>query len=393
MHIRSLQARDLLKGKAVNAKRYIVIDIGEGTIDIAVHAVECHEDSGRKYVHELEGCIGSADGATVVDKKFETFLCDLDVPGYPKVFSKMRPNPQVWNKLMANFETSKVKYDGKCEMIIEMPASMIVQYPEKAQQIFKSLVRNKSPQVYFNERSTLLRVSPDICLKWYEPTISSTAELIRKLHAKHKVEALFVVGGFAKCKILSQRLEVEFPTLQLVIPEDPAFAIIQGAVQYGSVKAIESRTSHATYGIKCMRPFRDGDDLNKKTWSKKYKAYYCDDIFHVMVTRKQKLDPGAPYTTTLSPTEVDQTSMCIAIYATDAKDPKYVTDSGCVKIGTFSIKINPLSPGATAKDVDRRVTIMMEFSGPEILVTAVDNTGNYHNEQTIDFLPTCQYDQ
>ena len=393
MHIRSLQARDLLKGKAVNAKRYIIIDIGEGTIDVAVHAIECHEDSGKEYVHELEGCIGSADGATVVDKEFETFLCDLDVPRYPKVFSEMRQNPQVWNALMANFETSKVRYEGSNEMIIEIPGVMLFQYQKEVLQIFKSLVRNKSPQVYFNEGSTLLHVSPEICLEWYEPTISSTVELIRKLHAKHKVEALFVVGGFAKCKILSQRLEVEFPTLQLVIPQGPAFAIIQGAVQYGPVKAIESKTSHATYGIKCMRPFRDGDDLNKKTWSKKYKTYYCDDIFHVMVTRKQKLNPAQPYTTTLSPTEVDQTSMCIAIYATDAKHPKYVTDSGCVKIGTFSIKINPLPPGATTKDVDRRVTIMMEFSGPEILVTAVDNTGNYHSEQTIDFLPTCQYDQ
>ena len=378
-------------GEAVNAKRYIVIDIGGGTIDVAVHAVECHEDSGKEYVHELEGCKGSAYGATVVDKEFETFLCDLDVPGYPKVFSEMRQNPQVWNPFMANFETSKVKYDGKGEMLIEMPGSMIVQYPEKTQQIFRSLVKHKSPQVYINEGSIFIRVSPDICLKWYEPTISSTVELIRKLHAKHHVEALFVVGGFAKCKILSQRLEAEFPTLQLVIPQDPAFAIIKGAVQYGPLKAIESRTSHATYGIDCRRPFREDDEPEKKIWSKKHKANYCKDTFSVFVTKEQKLNPAAPYTSTFYPSELEQTSLSFTIYATDAKDPKYVTDPGCVPIGTFSIDIDPLPPGATAEDDDRYVTVSMDFSGPEIFVAAVDNTGKYHGEKTVDFLPSCQY--
>ena len=307
MHIRSLQAHDLLKGKAVNAKRYIVIDIGGGTIDVAVHAVECHEDSGKEYVHELEGCKGSAYGATVVDKEFETFLCDLDVPGYPKVFSEMRQNPQVWNPFMANFETSKVKYDGKGEMLIEMPGSMIVQYPEKTQQIFRSLVKHKSPQVYINEGSIFIRVSPDICLKWYEPTISSTVELIRKLHAKHKVEALFVVGGFAKCKILYQRLEKEFCTLKLVIPQTsttdgdtsgPSLCNHQrSSAIYGPLKAIVGRTSRATYGIECRRPFRDDDDPKKIIWSKKHKANYCKDTFSVFVTREQKLNPAEPIRT------------------------------------------------------------------------------------------------
>ena len=376
-------------GNAVNAKRYIVIDIGGGTIDVAVHAVVCHEDSEREYVHEEEGCIGSANGATVIDKKFEDFLCDLDIPGYPKVFAEMQGNPQVWNALMANFETSKVKYKGDDEMIIELPGCMHVQYQEKTKQILKSLVQHKSPQVYITEGYYLLHVSPDICRKWYEPTISSTIELIRKLNGKHHVEALFVVGGFAKCKILHQRLRKEFPALKLVVPKDPGFAIIQGAVRYGPLKAIVSRNSYATYGVDCQRPFKDGHDPSKKTWSKKSQCNYCKDIFSVFVTRGQKLNPAAPYTSKFSPSDLDQTSATFVIYATDATDPKYVTDPGCVKIGTFSIDMVPLPAGATAADDNREVTVKMDFSGSEIFVTA--DTGQYHSEQTVDFLPSHQY--
>ena len=378
-------------GSAVNAKRYIVIDIGGGTIDVAVHAVECHEESGEEYMHEEEGCIGSANGATVINKRFEDFLCDLDIPGYPKVFAEMRGNLQVWNALMANFEFSKTRYKGAAEMQIVLPGCMSLQYQKKSKQILKSLIQSKSPRVYITEGFNCLHVSPDICREWYEPTISSTVELVRRLDGKHHVEALFVVGGFAKCKILHQRLEKEFSALHLVVPKDPSFAIIQGAVRYGPLKAIASRTSYATYGIDYPRPFRDGDDPSKKIWSEKHQYYYCNNSFLVFVTRGQQLNPAVPYTCKCFPLELDQTMMTTSIYATDAKFPKYVTDPGCVKIGTFSIDIVPLPAGATAADDNREVTVKMDFSGPEIFVAADDNTGQYHSEQTVDFLPSCQY--
>ena len=378
-------------GSAVNAKRYIIIDIGRGTIDRAVHAVECHEESGREYVHEVEGCIGSANGATVIDRKFETFLCDLNVPGYPKAFLEMKQTPRVWRALMDKFETAKVKYSGEGEMKIEMPGFMFVHYPKTTEKIREYLTQRRNPQVYIRERSNFLRISPDTCLEWYEPTISSTVQLVRQLDAEHHVEALFVVGSFAKCKILHQRLEKEFPALQMVVPKDPAFAIIKGAVRYGPLKAIASRTSHATYGIECQRPFRDDDDPSKKVWSRKHKAYYCYNVFSVFVTRGQEVNPAAPYTCTFTPTNLDQTSLTVDIYATDTKDPKYITEPGCVKIGTLSIGIVPLPAGATAADDDREVIVKMDFCGPEIFVTADDNTGHYYSELTVDFLPSCQY--
>ena len=391
LHVRSLQEYDLIIGNAVNAKRYIIIDIGGSTIDVAVHAVECHEESGREYVHEIEGCIGSANGATVIDRAFEDFLCNLDVPGYPKAFLEMKQTPQVWRELMDKFETRKVDYDGKRELLIEMPGSMLVQYPKKAIKIIECLVQRKNPQVYMTEESNFLHISPDNGLKWYEPTISSTVELVRQLDAKYHAEALFVVGGFAKCKILHQRLAKEFPILQMVIPEDPGFAIIQGAVRYGPLKAIASRTSYATYGIERQRPFRDADDPSKKVWSRKHKAYYCKEAFSVFVTRGQEVNPAALYTSTFTPMELDQTSLTVGIYATDTKDPKYITEPGCIKIGKLSIGIVPLPAGTTAADDDREVIVKMDFCGPEIFVTADDNTGCYHSEVTVDFLPSCQY--
>ena len=111
----------------------------------------------------------------------------------------------------------------------------------------------------------------------------------------------------------------------------------------------------------------------------------------MFVTRGQKLNPAVPYRSKFASSDLDQTSATFVIYATDATDPKYVTDPGCVKIGTFSIDMVPLPAGATAADDNREVTVKMDFSGSEIFLTADDNTGQYHSQQTVNFLPSRQY--
>ena len=233
LHVRSLQKADLVMGSAANVKRYIVIDIGGGTIDLAVHEIVGPEELRKEAVHEIEVYIGSHHGAVVVDKEFEAFLCNLDVPNYPKVFSEMRDNPPVWNAIMANFEASKLEYEGKHEMRIELPGAMFVHYPKETRKILSCLVKEKSPQAYIKPYTNTLHVSSEQCVKWYKPTISSAVTLTKSLHAKHQVDALFVVGGFAKCKILQQQLKAEFPKVTLLIPDEPGSATVKGAVRHG----------------------------------------------------------------------------------------------------------------------------------------------------------------
>ena len=116
LHIRSLQKDDLITGNAIDAKRYIVIDIGGGIIDIAVHRVHHDSLTGKEYVHEVKGCIGSALGATIIDSNFEDFLCNLNVLGYPNFFKEMKKNLQMWNELLENFEVRKTHFTGSTDM-------------------------------------------------------------------------------------------------------------------------------------------------------------------------------------------------------------------------------------------------------------------------------------
>ena len=169
----------------------------------------------------------SVCGASTIDQLFLRFLCSLDVPGNPEFFQEALKNTHILKKLLQNFEARKAKFDGVNEMSVELPISIFLLYQQQQNEILSNvLTQETSPRTYIQDH--FLHVSPDICLDWYEPTISSTVELVRKLDAEHHVEALFVVGGFANCKILTQRLEEKF---HVVKPECPGLAVVNGALR------------------------------------------------------------------------------------------------------------------------------------------------------------------
>ena len=382
-------------GAAVGARRYIVIDIGGGTIDIAVHNIHSHMSTREEYVHEVKGCIGSALGATVIDKQFEDFLCALYVPDYPNFFQDMKKNSQMWNHLLDNFEDSKINFDGSTDMRVELPANMFECYRDKAgKQLATSLTKDSSPGAYIQKGSIFLRVSKSTCLDWYRPTINGVVEHIRSLVEEYRVEALFVVGGFAESQTLLTELEDKFPDLQLVIPNFPGVAVIKGAVRYGpEPRAIASRLSPATYGVAASEKFRTGfHDESKKFWSKKFNSYRCCNIFSVFVRKGEEVNPSTPYRHTFNPVELEQTEVCFQIYAADSHSPYYVTDRGCVKIGEMTVPIDRLPLGArTPADDTRYAEVCMDFSGSEIFVTSVDNTQRHCVEKTVDYLPVPDY--
>ena len=395
LHVRSQRQEEYYKEQILNAKLYIVIDIGGGTIDIAVHKVHRHGETGDEYIHEIKGCIGSNRGATCIDRAFEDFLCSLNVDGYPNFFQEMKQDPKLWNQLMCKFEGSKTSFNGSGDMRIELPRRIFDSYKEKTSVNLASVLsKGASSKVYIpSSTSDYLRVSKDICRSWYRPTIDSVVEQVQSLHKEYKANALFVVGGFAECVILKEELNAKFPDLPRVIPPVPGLAVIKGAVRYGPhPKAIASRVSHATYGVACSEAFIEGThDPSKKFWCERYGRYHCGSIFSVFVKIGDEVNPAKPYIQSYYTVEPGQKTVTMDIYATDEKNPMYVTDPGCKRIGKMTIPVEPLPAGVKAKDDHRKVTVQMDFSGSEIFVSSVDDSGKHCEERTLDFLPVKEY--
>ena len=395
LHVRSQRQEEYYNEKIENAKLYIVIDIGGGTIDIAVHKVHRHGETGDEYIHEIKGCIGSNRGATCIDRAFEDFLCSLNVDGYPNFFQEMKQDPKLWNQLMCKFEGSKTSFNGSGDMRIELPRRIFDSYKEKTSKDLTSVLSKGANSKVFIPKSTsdYLRVSNDICRTWYRPTIDSVVKQVESLHKEYKANALFVVGGFAQCVILKEELKVKFPELLPVIPRMPGLAVIMGAVRYGPhPKAIASRRSHATYGVACSRAFIEGThDESKKFWCERDARYNCNNIFSVFVKIGDEVNSAKPYIRSFDTVEPSQKTVTMDVYATDEENPMYVTDPRCKRIAKLTIPLEPLPAGVKAKDDYREVTVQMDFSGSEIFVSSVDDSGKHCDERTLDFLPVKEY--
>ena len=394
LYVRSLQDQEYLAKQIRNAKLYIVIDIGGSTIDIAVHEVHCHGDTGDEYVHEIKGCMRSDCGATRINEAFEDYLCGLNVRGYRNFFQEMKRDPKLWNNLMYKFETSKTTFDGSRDMRIELPRQFFDSYRTKTRkELETALSKEASPKVFIARTSDYLCVSKDICATWYRPTVDSVVEQVVSLHKTFKVNALFLVGGFAGCDILKTELKEKFPNLPQVIPPLPALAVIRGAVRYGpEPKAIASRRSHATYGVHCSTAFIEGKhDSQKKFWCERTARYNCNDIFSVFVRIGDEVNPAQPYTQSYDTVEPSQKEVSLDVYATDEENPMYVTGPRCKRIAKMTLPVEPLPDGVKAADDHRKVTVQMDFSGSEIFVSSEDDSGKHCEERTLDFLPVKEY--
>ena len=397
LHVRQLQSGDLLFGEPSTAKKYIVVDVGAGTIDVAVHEIREHEESGTEYVHEIKSCIGNAKGAKTIDDSFQDFMKNLKVK-VPNFFTPER-DYALWVKLMDNFHKAKVNFDGKEDMRVELPSQYLVQYKEEAKkELYEVLKMNKRSTAYLPKSSHFLTIVKSECSTWYNTTCKSVISIVKGLVWEHRIDALFLVGGFADCDLLREALQSTNlkPIQHPVIPDNPGLAVVQGAVKYGPIlKAIASRRSPSTYGVNTNMPFKENDHLEEKRYYSKFnRKDYCRDIFSVFVRNGQEVDPSNPYKDTFYPMEAEQSKVTFRIYACESTHPKYVTDIGCRKIGTVSVNIQPLAKDATKDDDSRQIKLTMDFSGPEIFVCATvitDGKIGEVSECTLDFLEVEKY--
>ncbi|CAM6123015.1 unnamed protein product [Calypogeia fissa] len=152
------------------------------------------------------------------------------------------------------------------------------------------------------------------------------------------LEAIMVVGGFSNSPYLMKRIRDTFSMTvkQIVSPTDPGSAVCQGAVAFGALGAdiMMSRKSRKTHGINVSKRFEKGDPLSlrfltsvgEKRCNKRFSAFVRigDDIpvDHVVSSKIYALEEYTP-------------KLHISIYSTSDPVPRFVTDAGVVKEGSF----------------------------------------------------------
>ncbi|XP_069131206.1 heat shock 70 kDa protein 12B-like [Argopecten irradians] len=357
-----------------SGSKYVVLDAGGGTIDITVHEVQ--RDGSLKEIHKANG---GDWGGTKVDHAFQILLSGIIGNGAFHRF--MKDNKADMVEFFRDFEVKKrtIKPDAGSDekTTFKVPTTMNDACRDENNQDIATIVKSKP---YLKGKMSLvgdkLRMSGDKAKELFKDTARHIVDHLKKLlrePSARGVTSILMVGGFSESLVLQDEIKRNFPRLRMIVPQDAGLAVLKGAVIFGhEPRAIKSRVCKYTYGVNTARAFDEHlHDISKRVVRSDGRVR-CEDIFDVHVRVGDSVDIGQPQIVrSYSPAEPDLTSVLVNVYVSTEKEPFYVTDPGCTKIGQLEIAMPD-----TSKGIDRSVTVQMTFSNTEVEVEATnENTG------------------
>lgn len=229
-----------------------------------------------------------------------------------------------------------------------------------------------------------IEIKKPVFEQFFATAVDGIVGFIRQLRNEdelNEINVIFMVGGFSEAPYIRNTILKRVPGLRVLIPPDPAFAVMKGAVlMEHKPRTITSKISRFTYGLSVLKPFQKGVDPER------FKVIrdgieYCDMAFSKLVQRGQIYKPGDEYKGEIL-THLglglctDLTGLLgtleTSIYRSEDTDPKYAdSEFGC-EIGG-QICIPPPPPLGWPPITHFRPTIVLGQS--EISVKVVKLTG------------------
>lgn len=338
---------------------------------------------------------GGEWGGTNVDKAYRQFLEDIFGANVLETFKIDPDNAIDYFEFWQNFEVKKrepisSKAIDKMHLLIPLAITEIVkeqtQIKGSSPTILKTCLgesKYRDTGIYSEAGKLYLPIAS------FENFFSSTTkELIDHLSKMFRdeldsdVKTILFVGGFSECELVRERLKRHFGnTKRLVFPCEASLAVLKGAVYFGHCKdMISRRVARFTYGFQIWPKF----DKSKYSPDRKKMVNgeeRCRDVFLKIVTKGDPITPGFKKSQIFKPLEQGENVLECGVFVSNQKDPKYVDDPGCVKLGTLAV---PLTKYERLTNAEIEESII--FGETYIKVTAYNCRTNEEHESIFDLL-------
>ncbi|XP_061178983.1 heat shock 70 kDa protein 12A-like [Saccostrea echinata] len=347
--------------------RFIVLDLGGGTIDITLK--EIADENTLKEIHHASG--GPWGGLTV-NKEFITFLEGL--VGKEVVDELKTKHRAAWLDLEREVESKKrnTRGDKDGRILIQIPGELQDIYENKnGKKLINAIAFETKYAGKIDIRRNCLRVDKSIMETFFKNCLDNIVKHSKSLLAKSEardIKYLILVGGFAESEYMRTEIANAFSNLQVFIPDEPWLAVVRGAVIFGQKPSVvKSRISKYTYGTSVIRYFlEDFDDPENKI--EEDGKPYCRNVFNKLAEVGQSFEVGETADTEVFAHRVDMTKMKIRVYRSTEANPRYVTDGSCLQIGNMVLDM----PGYGS---ERKVTVSLSFGDEEITCKGVNESG------------------
>lgn len=343
-----------------------------GTADITVHEM-IDEDTLEEVVQPS----GGPWGGTAVDDQYIEFLEDIFGS---KVLQKLKEEDlEDYTDIIYGFEVKKrsikVQHSKQDEtdIVLTLPQGLIdavKQYGDH-KNVDKTIKASKYKDFVSFTAPQHLHIKPEAFRRLFQNVIDKLLKHLDGLFKKQELtntKHMILVGGFSECDLVQHAIINKFGKYKkIIIPDEAGLAVLKGAVRYGNQPdKISKRVLRKTYGIQSWPDF--DPDLYPK--SKKVRINgedRCKDVFYKFVEKGVKLEPGTRKSQVFEVLKPDEKTLELAVYISNDKNPKFVTDPTCQRLGKLVVDLPNLRPGEKLE-----VEESLIFGDTELLFTARD---------------------
>uniref|UniRef100_K1PS94 Heat shock 70 kDa protein 12A n=1 Tax=Magallana gigas TaxID=29159 RepID=K1PS94_MAGGI len=182
------------------------------------------------------------------------------------------------------------------------------------------------------------------------------------------------------CSVIQDAVKKEFEgKCGVVVPNQAGLAVVKGAVYFGhQPDLITERVSRYTYGIQTWPAFNETKhDKSKRVVMAD--GPRCRDVFFKFVVKGDKIKPGDKKAYIFKYPGLKSDSFDCGVFISNEKNPKYVDDEGCAKLGTLHIPLDGVDRNADIEET-------LIFGDTELHVTACNCTNKMKYKVTFDLL-------
>lgn len=357
--------------------RYMVLDLGGGTVDVTVHEVKA--DGTLKELHKASG---GDWGGIQVDKHY-FYL-------YDKIFGKELMD--IFKKdfkfdhldMQRDFEIKKRNlHQDSVKVSIKVPAALLETVQKEKQMSPQQVIEAAGMSEQMSLKRDRFTIDAQIIRDMFVPLITNIIQHVKDVMHSVKLQTLdkiLLVGGFSESPFVRQLIKAAFLEIPVTAPDEPGLAVLKGAVIFGhSPNSISSRVSRYTYGVATQGPFIKGrhpEDLLIKVEDQ----FFCKNLFSAIIRMDTSIDDGEFIGREYDITD-PTSSVQIHLFASTKPYPIMVTDEGCMEIG--KIMINPPIGGFQKA---AKFKVQLGFGGTEFRVKATEVNTQQEQEAKFDFL-------
>ncbi|XP_052091555.1 heat shock 70 kDa protein 12A-like isoform X2 [Mytilus californianus] len=326
--------------------QFLIVDLGGGTVDIT-----CNEVTETGQLQEIYHASGGPWGGNMINKRIWKLIRSIFGNAFFDQCMKKYTYAQL--ELLKAIEEGKMKISPGAKAVFKLPYEMCD----------NTNITSTAGEIIGGK----IHINPKDISIVFESSIKQVCTHLSKVLARDEtrnVKALLLVGGYASCKMLKERIKTTFNEYDIICPLTPEMIVLKGAVIMGhESRPIIGRLARFHYGLAVpsgLKLIQKMDTPHVRT------EFYNELNFLPLILKGTPIRIGeevAQYSFIVTSEELTDIQIGV-LTCEDDKAPSTIAENNCTQIGQIEAKIPALSKLT-------EIRIIVSCDETEFKVTAV----------------------